>query len=154
MKPTLKWPLIFGGLAAFLNLGMGLGTSICALLVSPAAAIAASYMVTKDDPRPNPARHGALAGLTTGAIASTGLLIGTVLGAFFWNAPMLAMTLASANDLSDIGAGVTASAAGAFFVLALAVVVALVSTGICAGVGALAASLAQTTPAAGPSSPP
>ncbi len=152
MKPTLKWPLIFGGLAAFLNLVMGLVTSICALLVSPAAAAAASYMVTKDDPRPNPARHGALAGLATGAIGSIGLLMGAGVGALFWNAPMLALTLATANDLSDIGPGITAWAAGGFFVLALALLVALVSTAICAGVGALAASLARTTPEAGPPS--
>jgi len=146
MKPSIKWSLIVGGAAAVLNLATAFATSLCGILVCPIAAGLASYLAVRDDAGPSPGRVGAQVGGVTGAVGAIGLLIGSAVSALFWNAPLLMMAVASMRDMSDLGMAVTSSAAGALFIVALALVVSLVSIALSIGAGAIVARIAASMP--------
>jgi len=137
MKPSLKMSLVFGIIAAIVNVSTFI---IGALLFSPVAAAIASYFVLRGEHTPNAPRLGARVGLNVGGIGSLGLLVSLAAFSILWNLLSLTLTLTSIRDssfFSNFMAWLAGSGLNALIFFATALFVSVLSIGMCVAGGAI-----------------
>jgi MFS family permease len=140
MNTSLKWALIFGICAAFVNFIFGVVIILCGVLVSPFASGLATYISLKEFPTPNASRFGTQIGLVVGGISSIGICLASFVAGFFGSLPFLMLmvtTLQDESSLSDKLMLLISPVAGIFIVVLIALLVSLFSIGLSCTAGAV-----------------
>ena len=139
MKPLLKWSLIFGCDVALLNIVISLitSTSFFGLLFSPIATGLAVFVALNDNQfeYQDISRLGIKMGLMVGGIGSIGILIGEVAYPLLLS---LVQSIARGSfDFSSLSGAIGVVRAGAFFLIAFALLISILSTAISIVVGVI-----------------
>ncbi|MFZ1042709.1 MAG: hypothetical protein WCA79_02835 [Anaerolineales bacterium] len=137
MKPLLKWSLIFGCSVALLNIFMSLITSLLGLIFSLFATGLAVFVALNDEQfeYQDTSRLGVKMGLMVGGIGSIGILIGEAAYPLLLS---LVQSIARGSfDFSSLSDVMGRMGMGAFFLIAFALPISIISTGISVAAGVI-----------------
>ncbi|HUI89341.1 MAG TPA: hypothetical protein VLX61_11530 [Anaerolineales bacterium] len=137
MKPLLKWSLIFGCGGALLNIVISLITSLFGLIFSPIATGIAVFVALNDEQfeHQDASWLGIKMGLIVGGIGSIGILVGEV--AYPLVLSLVQSMARGSFDFSSLSGAMLTMGASAFFLIAFALIISILSTGISVVVGVI-----------------